>query len=163
MGNNALSFSPITQKQFLSHLLVLCLWQTDLGCREHLVPLCHDGNSSGNLHCSYSQRSGSAQRLHSPSAHTQLLPLLPLHTCCISAEPPSQGELQFWVQRSQYSVVGAKWTPRRGIEPRSSAWQAEILSTILTRRSWEVEGLANSRESSYESTYSSFNYILNLH
>ena len=24
-------------------------------------------------------------------------------------------------------------TPRRGIEPRSSAWQAEILSTILTR------------------------------
>ena len=27
-----------------------------------------------------------------------------------------------------------KWTPRRGIEPRSSAWQAEILSTILTRK-----------------------------
>ncbi len=26
-------------------------------------------------------------------------------------------------------------TPRRGIEPRSSAWQAEILSTILTRKS----------------------------
>ena len=30
-------------------------------------------------------------------------------------------------------MVKKAWTPRRGIEPRSPAWQAGILATILTR------------------------------
>ncbi len=37
---------------------------------------------------------------------------------------------------SQFQKKSEKWTPRRGIEPRSPAWQAGILTTILTRISW---------------------------
>lgn len=80
---------------FKYNLFVLYWWQTDLGRREHPVPLHPDGNSTGDLHRPYSQRDGSAQWLHPPAAHPQLPPLLPLHTGCVSAEPASQGVSQF--------------------------------------------------------------------
>ncbi len=39
-----------------------------------------------------------------------------------------------WVLKNiQYSSWARKKSPRRGIEPRSPAWQAGILTTILTR------------------------------
>ena len=36
------------------------------------------------------------------------------------------------------------FSPRRGIEPRSPAWQAGILATILSRNWWKKPDLANS-------------------
>ena len=35
------------------------------------------------------------------------------------------------------------WTPRRGIEPRSPAWQAGILDTILSRRAITITYVLN--------------------
>ena len=34
-----------------------------------------------------------------------------------------------------------KISPQRGIEPRSPAWQAGILTTILPRTSWQQQGV----------------------
>ena len=38
-----------------------------------------------------------------------------------------------WTMSIETRLEKKKTTPRRGIEPRSSAWQAEILTTILPR------------------------------
>ena len=38
-----------------------------------------------------------------------------------------------WLVNGQAFASGAKQIPRPGIEPGSSAWQAEILTTILSR------------------------------
>lgn len=65
--------------------------QTDGRCREHAVPLCPDGNSAGHLYRPNPQRGGPAQRLHSPTAHPKLPPLLSLHPRSLSAEPANPG------------------------------------------------------------------------
>ena len=47
------------------------------------------------------------------------------------------GEKDFYSK--EVGRLEKKWPPRRGIEPRSPAWQAGILTTILTRMSYFTE------------------------
>ncbi len=59
-----------------------------------------------------------------------------------------------WVVRQQKRTS----SPRRGIEPRSSAWQAEILSTILTR-SWECKALPPANDTALTSLYKAWLFL----
>ena len=65
-------------------------------------------------------------------------------------------EHYFWVALLWRLSRKHRWTPRRGIEPRSSAWQAEILATILTR----TASLLNSAMSKESGRCSDFYYIV---
>lgn len=102
-------------------LCVVFLEQADLRSREHLVPLCSHGDRSGHLHRSDSQGGGSAQWLHSPAAHPQLPPLLPVHSGCVSAERPNQSESQ--LKMSITVKPTCEWIP--GL--------LELPTTVLTR------------------------------
>ena len=77
----------------------------------------------------------------------------------IGAKPTLEScilEHYFWVALFWRLSRKHKRTPRRGIEPRSSAWQAEILATILTR----TASLQNSAISKQRGRCSDFYYIV---
>ncbi len=69
-------------------ITVVCVWQADGGRWEHSVPLRADGDGAGHLHRSHTHRNESSERLHPPTAHPELLPLLSVHTPGLPAEPP---------------------------------------------------------------------------
>lgn len=129
-------------KKMLIHCLV---WQTNLGGREHPVPLRSDGDGAGDLHRSYSQRGGSAQRFHSPTAYPQLPPLLPLHTGRVSAEPASQGGLQSEIHTvsSLEHVSAISTTPSPGMLSGIARWgiMSRLPEVMLLPESFKKFGI----------------------
>lgn len=84
---------------------VCVCWQTDSGRWEHTVPLRADGDGAGHLHRSHTQRSQSFERLHPPTAHPQLLPLLSVYTAGLPAEPPHTGNITIHLIISLYAYI----------------------------------------------------------